>query len=203
MTQVTACPHCGAMNPPNAAFCETCGKALPSGVSSMPRVVGSEGIATTAAGQQLQGEQLHKQAKRASGALLAVAIIMTVVGGLIFFISTQAGRGGGRGTPVLQVNNAAAVITLIIAAVFWGLYIWSRSQPLPAAIVGLVIYATLIVINVITNVSQMGQDGAPRGGLGVGCVDIIIMVVLAQAISAGVQHRKLLRQQAQAAPYTP
>jgi hypothetical protein len=170
----------------------------------MPRVVGGDAIASTAAGQQLQGEQLHKQAKRASGALLAVAIIMTIVGGLIFFLTQQAGsRGAGGGNQVLQVNNAAAVITLIVAAVFWGLYFWSRSQPLPAAIVGLVIYATLIIINVITNVSQMGQEGAPRGGLGVGCVDIMIMVVLAQAISAGVQHRKLLRQQAQAAPYTP
>ena len=67
MTQVNTCPHCGAANPAGAAFCESCGKALPSGVASTPRVVGGDAIASTAAGQQLQGEQLQKQAKRASG----------------------------------------------------------------------------------------------------------------------------------------
>jgi hypothetical protein len=175
------------------AFCESCGKALPAAVQAGPRVVAGDAVATTAAGQQLQADQLHKQSKRARGALLAVAIIMTVVGALFFLILSQSSNAGAN-NPLAGMNQGAAVILLILAAVFWGLYIWSRSQPLPAAIVGLAIYGTLIVFNVITHVSQMGQEGAPRG-IGVGCIDIIIIGVLAQAISAGVQHRKLMRQQ--------
>ena len=193
MSTIT-CPHCGAGNPAAAAFCEACGKALPSAVAGGPRVVGGDAIAATAAGQQLQADQLQKQAKRASGALLAVAIILTIVSAVVFFIlraaSGMAPPPGAQGAGFAQ---GAAAVMMILAAVFWGLFFWSRSQPLPAAIVGLVIYATLIVINVVTSLSQIGEGG--RGGLGVGCIDIIIMVVLAQAITAGVQHRKLMRQQ--------
>ena len=199
------CPHCGAPNPWGAAFCESCGKALPAAAPSGPRVVGGEAIASTAAGQQLQADQLHKQARRASGALLAVAIITTIVGVIIFALASQISTPGGTApgqTQVIPVDRGAAVVMLIVAAVFWGLYVWSRSQPLPAAIVGLVIYATLIIINVISHLSAIGQEGAPPG-LGVGCIDIVIMVVLAQAISAGAQYRKLMRQQQQQgqAPY--
>jgi hypothetical protein len=195
MTQFTSihCPHCGASNPGGGAFCESCGKALPPPVPTGPRIVGNETLATTGAGQELQDEQLHKQAKRASGALLAVAILTTIAGLVIFALSRSAPSGtmASRG---IEISSAVGVVTLIIAAVFWGLYIWSRSQPLPAAIVGLVVYGTLVTINVILHISAAGQEGGPRG-LGIGCLDIIIIVVLAQAITAGAQHRKLMRQQ--------
>ena len=35
-----ACPHCRAANPPGGAFCESCGKALPSPYRTGPRVIG-------------------------------------------------------------------------------------------------------------------------------------------------------------------
>ena len=192
MAPSVSCPHCGATNPAGMQFCASCGKALPAPLPSGPRVVGSAEYAGTAAGQQLQLDQLHKQAKRASGALLVVAIITTVVAGIVFAVS-QA--GGGNPQMAQVINPGAAVIMLIVAAVFWGLYIWSRSQPLPAAIAGLVVYGTLVAVNVMTHLAA-ASEGGPVRGLGIGCLDVIIIIVLAQAISAGVKHRKMLREQA-------
>jgi hypothetical protein len=196
MTQATMnCPHCGAANAYASQFCQNCGKALPSVMPTGPRVVGSEGFATTAAGQQLQAEQLHKQARRARGALMAVAIIATVFAAILFFLIPAVQRNAPSNNPQMQSFNQGMTIGVgIVAVVFWGLYFWARSQPLPAAIVGLVLYGTLIVINIVTTISASAQGGQVRGSP-VGCVDIIIVAVLAQAITAGVQHRKLLKQQ--------
>lgn len=208
MTQpsmVVNCPHCGAVNTAGQAFCESCGKALPAIAPSGPRVVAGDAIASTAAGQQLQAEQLEKQAKRAKGALLAVAIITTILAAIVFALvpALQRSAPGGASNPQANLlNSAVPVAMLIVAAVFWGLYIWSRSQPLPAAIVGLVIYGTLIAINVVTTLSLAAKTGQPAG-IGVGCIDIVIVLVLAQAISAGVQHRKLMRHSSQFAPQPP
>ena len=193
MTQITTqpCPHCGQPNPIGSTFCSSCGKALPMGMPTGPRVLGAGDLASTAAGQKLQGDELHKQSKKASGALLAVAIIQTIASGIALAVIQGAGRA-------VAIPPIFYVVTFGIAALFWGLWFWSRSQPLPAAIVGLVLYATLVVLNVISNVSQMNATGGPGtglGGIGIGWIDILIIIVLSQAIQAGTRYRKLLAQQ--------
>lgn len=205
--ETVACPHCGAQNTAGAAFCAGCGKALPLLSQTGPRIVTGNAVATTSAGLKLQTDQLHQQAKRASGALLAVAIIQTVLGGIV--VALLAGTAGARaGGPALMM---LLVPVMGVAAIFWGLYIWSRRNPLPAAIVGLVVYVSLWALDVVAAIAAAAND---PGGTGPGAalnrptnglfMRIIIVVILARAISAGVQHRKLLRQQAAAAaPVAP
>ena len=200
MPQVTmqSCPHCGAGNQTGSEFCASCGKALPLAMPSGPRVLGAKDLASTAAGQKLQGDELHKTAKKATGALLAVAILQTAgVGLLIFLLQNLPGASRGSLPQAAQILIGAQIG---VAVIFWGLWFWARVSPLPAAIVGLVLYATLVTINVVTSVSQMSQNnGAPGGsgigGIGIGWLDIIIIAVLVRAISAGAKHRKLMQQQ--------
>jgi hypothetical protein len=199
MTQISdptaarvTCPHCSAPNRAGAAFCESCGKALPTAAPSTPRIVTDAQFATTGAGQKLQADELHKTAKKAAGALLAVAIIQTIICAILLAVASANNR-------VAALMDSALAVSLIgIAVVFWALYIWARRQPLPAAIVGLVLYATLITVNVIVSIGQMsetGQRGTGFGGIGIGWLDIVILIVLGKAISAGVKHRKLMGQQ--------
>lgn len=199
MTQaaITACPHCGAPNPFGSTFCSSCGKALPTGLPTTPRVLGAKEVATTAAGQKLQVDELHKTAKKAAGALLAVAIIQTLGVGLVVMILKNLPPGAAGSIPGMAKVLIAAQIG--VAVIFWGLWFWARVNPLPAAIVGLVLYATLVTLNVVNSVSQMsegGRGGTGLGGIGIGWLDIIIMAVLFRAIQAGSKHRKLMRQQA-------
>ncbi len=187
------CPHCGQMNEAGGQFCNACGKALPSANPMAPRIVGAKEFASTSAGQKLQGDQLHATAKKASGALLAVAIIQSIVPALLLSIVASNTRGP---KPDMLIP---AIIVGAVAAVFWGLYLWSRRQPLPAAIVGLVLYGTLLAINIVTAVSNISANssrmgGGGIGGLGIGWIDIIIIVVLSKAISAGIKHRQLMIQ---------
>src|SRR4051794_34922641 len=128
MTQVAiqSCPHCGAENPADSTFCSACGKSLPLAGSAGPRVLGKADYASTAAGQKLQGDELLKTAKKASGALLAVSVIATLVAVFIvvMFQNLPAGRVPADGASVI------IGIQIGVAAIFWGLWLWSRSQPL-------------------------------------------------------------------------
>jgi hypothetical protein len=165
------------MNPSTGTFCESCGKALPSAVSSSPRVTSSAGgFAGTEVGRTLQAAELKKQSGKAAGALLAVAVIQAVVGGIVLFALAS-------NIPA-RLRNAMMVEVFGIALVFFGLYVWARKQPLPAAIVGLVVYVTLHVIYGIISPATLVQ------GI---IVKVIIVAILVNAIQAGVKYRQLQR----------
>ena len=55
------------------------------------------------------------------------------------------------------------------------------------------------MINVVSAISDFDSGGPRRGigGIGIGWLDIVIIAFLAQGISAGLKHRKLL----ESAPY--
>ena len=180
MTQIgqITCPHCGAANPSTGTFCESCGKALPSAVSSSPRVTSSAaGFAGTDAGRSLQGAELEKQAKKAAGALLAVAVIQSVFGAIVVFALMP------NNVPA-QTRNIVMVSVFGIAAVFFALYFWARKQPLPASIVGLVVFVTLHVLDAIADPAAL-----LRGII----MKVIIIAILVNAIQAGVKYRQLQR----------
>jgi hypothetical protein len=185
--QPVTCPHCSATNTAGSQFCEACGMALPI-PNSGPRIVDHSTFATTAAGQHLQSDELHKQAKKAAGALLAVAIIQTVVTAIMVGLANV----NPRVKPITA--NPAELGLIVIAAVFWGLYFWARKQPLPAAIVGLVLYVTLKVIDFVAAIStdSIGRGNTNGvGNTGISWLSIVIIIVLAQAISAGLKYRKM------------
>lgn len=185
VASAAVCPHCQSENPSANAFCEACGKALPR-AGGGPRVVAGDVIPQSAAGRVLVGEELTKQMKKVFTTLLCVGILQVVIGGVLVAVVRNS-RGASQELPVL------VMAMFVIGAIFIGLAFWSRKAPLPAAIVGLVIYSTLVVLNVITSVSQLGQGGPKSGigGLGIGWLDVVIIVILVQGIQAAIKYRKL------------
>jgi hypothetical protein len=191
-TTTISCPHCGATNPAGAAFCESCGKALPAMVPTGPRVVTADALPQTAIGHRMVGDELVKQQKKASSALLIVGILQMTCGAIaLTFLS--------RAAPTVKVNPIYFIIPLAVGGAFIGLYFWSRKSPLPATIVGLVLYVTIVVINVVTQITTLAQNpDAPRtglGGIGIGWLDIVVIAILAQAIGAGLKYKRLLEAQ--------
>jgi heme A synthase len=173
------CPHCGTANPPGAAFCASCGKAVPPAVTSRPRVVShaSAELAGTGVGQVVQAEQLRKQANRAATALLWVAILQAVFGAIVV-ASLPADLDSSERSIVM-------VMVFGVAAIFLALYVWARKQPLPAAILGLVLFVTLHAVAALEDPKEL-----PRGLL----VKVFVIVILARAIQAGVKYRQLQKQ---------
>src|SRR5437868_1663764 len=83
MAEMIACPHCNAPNVAGAAFCESCGKALPRAAPGGPRVVSADALPQTAAGHKLLGDELLKQQRKASYTLLIVGIIQVTCGAIL------------------------------------------------------------------------------------------------------------------------
>ena len=69
--------------------------------------------------------------------------------------------------------------------VFFALYFWARKQPLPASIVGLLVYVTMHLLDAIADPTAIA-----RGII----MKIIIIAILVNAIQAGVKYRQLQRQ---------
>jgi hypothetical protein len=182
------CPHCSAPNPSGSTFCQSCGKALPAAAPAGPRVLVGDAMPQSAAGQQLMGDELTKQTKRAANCLLVVAILMLLFAAIVGAITIAAPRAP-------RIVLFILIIEGILGLVFLGLYFWARTAPLPASIVGLCIYCTLVVVNVVNAMSTVADERQPgMRGLGISCIDIIIIAVLAQGIQAGLKHRRLMSQ---------
>jgi DNA-binding transcriptional regulator of glucitol operon len=133
-------------------------------------------------GKQLRTEQLAKTMRKAAGALLAVAIIQTIFGPVALWLAKSQLERENPGM-VFQIKPIGYVIVWGLAAVFYALYFWARSSPFPAAIVGLVLFVSAHVAAAIADPTTLA-----KGWL----VKIIVVVVLAQAISAGAQHRRIM-----------
>jgi len=177
----SACPHCGATNSGSSSFCQACGKALPSAARSGPRLVTAADMPASSAARQLVGEELQKHLKKAKGALLAVAILQTIVGLFIFAAVRASASNGGNNV----ISPVVAMIVLGIGVVYFGLYAWARRNPLPAAIVGLTLYITIHAVDAIADPSALA-----RGII----LKIIIVAMLVQAIQAGIKYKRLMPQ---------
>lgn len=176
------CPHCNAEVTNGVQFCTSCGKAVAVG-SATPRIVNEErGIATSVAGQSLQGEVLRKTMKKAFTGLMVVAVLQVLGFAFIVLVFTQAS------TPQVKAGALVmCIITGVLAALFLGLAIWSRFHPFPAAVTGLVILVTLWSIGVIANPASV-LDGI--------FLNAIILALLIRSVQAGLAHRKLKREMA-------
>jgi len=174
------CPHCGASNVGGSAFCESCGKALPAAIPGGPRVVSADAVPTTAVGHRMVSDELAKTQRKAAGALLAVGIIQLVFGAILWASLKNA---PGAAENAAQINLVLAIV-IGVGMIYFALYFWARKSPLPAAIVGLVLYLTLLLVDAVTDPTSIG-----RGII----LKVIIIAVLAQAIQAGLKHKQLLK----------
>lgn len=175
---MVTCPHCSVENADGAAFCVSCGKALPL-ASAGPKVVSGDQFATTAVGRGLQGDQLKKQLRTASNTLFLVGVLM-VVGGVVVYAMLQNAPAGAR-----KLAPTLLVVNLVLAAIFFALGGWARVSPLPAAIVGLALFLTLQLVNAVLDPTTIAQ------GI---IVKVIVIVVLIKSVSAGMKYKQLLAQ---------
>ena len=80
--------------------------------------------------------------------------------------------------------SVIAIAVLILGVMFCVLGVWAKFKPLPAAIVGLVLYVSLFITGAALNPRAFTQ---PLNFL----VPLIIILALVNAVKAGVKHRKL------------
>lgn len=180
MNSSANCPHCNSPCSTEAVYCTNCGKAVSAGMAG-PRIVSGAGIANTETGRSLQAEALVKNMKKSFGALLAVGILQAVFGTVI--LTTLNSQNAELGVSI----SILAVYVYGIAAIFLALAMWARRSPFPASIIGLVVFLTVHLLEAIAD---------PKTIVNGIIVKIIVILILSKAISAGAQHRAILKAQA-------
>ncbi len=119
--------------------------------------------------------------KKAFIALLIVAILQTLGGPVMLMVEKSKLETANPGM-TYQIQPYMYVIVFGIAALFWGLAIWARRNPLPAAIVGLVTFITLHAIEAVADPTSI-----IRGII----MKVLVIGMLVSAIKAGIEFRKL------------
>jgi hypothetical protein len=164
------CTRCDAITfaDRDGAACERCGEKLPA-----PDAIGTEPAEERPAGvrsgrpledippyldvrkrEDVREERRKKAASEVSGMLIAIALLTVVCNAINFYL---------RGAP--PPGNAlplAVLMILGVVVVYVGLGIWARWMPIPAGIIGLVLYLGLAGLEVALSASA-GAPGLPRG----------------------------------------
>ena len=78
---------------------------------------------------------------------------------------------------------------IAMAGIFCGLGFWAKQKPLAASITGVTIYLTLILISVIVTISEGGSNG-----IGVGIMDVIIVVALFKGIFGALKAERFKKE---------
>lgn len=153
------CAQCQHANARSLKFCESCG-------GSLAEVAAAERIA-----DESEAEVMLLEVKKAQGAIGLVAILQVVVA--VFYIATN------------KVDTTGMIVMLGIGGVFAGLWLWCKSNPLAASIVGLLVFATLHIAEAIVDPSTI------KNGI---FLKIFVVAILVKAISAGLKHRDFVRE---------
>jgi hypothetical protein len=192
------CWNCDAENDPVATsgVCALCGKRLadaPSaGIADTP---GRPALSRFAEhddrrldrpvdpyrGRGGAGDEARKALNQSSGALFAVAALQAVCGLIALFALPEAVGVPAEG-PAMAIVGAVIVG---VAAVFAGLGVWARFMPLPATIIGLVLYVGITLFDLAS-----APELAYRGVI----VKILIIVMLVKAIQAAAKYQRLMRE---------
>lgn len=155
MTQT--CSSCKAEVPANERFCGACGYDTYK----------DDRIAT----------ELEPKLAKARGWILAVGIIYVVSTGL------QVAMAGGR------LDSEAVTLSFVIAGalclVHIGLWWWAKTAPFAAAVVALVMFVTLQLVQAVIDPSSLTSGIIIKG---------FFLVALIQAVMAGLEVQRLLRE---------
>jgi hypothetical protein len=185
MTHVT-CLHCDTIlsNQEKVdGWCETCGKKLPSAVTAtapspwadLPRPTRGP-LDYPDFRRPPASPARDKARKEAAGILFAIAALQLVCGFVLLVVASNEAQGQIPG----ELMALAVVEMLGIAAVFAGLGGWALHQPLPASVVGLILYIGLTLLTLAANPHLAGAGLA---------VKLIFIIALIKAISASARAR--------------
>jgi hypothetical protein len=177
------CSNCGTTVKPNDQFCGSCGQAMPPAEDYVNK----------------------RYVKEATGAIKGLAILFTIVGILMYFVTKSQSANflvkldgmNPEETYPVAINGVkytvaalrsqltwepwgVLIVNLILAAVMTVLAFWGRRAPLAAVLVATATYSVLIVTNAIIDPKTIGQ------GI---WVKIFIIVLLVRGIKAALALR--------------
>lgn len=193
-----ACPSCNTQVADDLKFCTQCGTDLnasgwssaPSGRKPTPQpteVLGAArkwllaiAILTLLASvfiHFVQSAETEKQIAEATAALAAIDPVerdtyMKQETGMSFQEAIDHDRGMVR---------LLTVVNVVLAILYFGLWIWARREPYLAALVALLLFVSVVVVSAVL------EPGSLHQGI---LIKVLFTVALVKAVQAGHQERR-------------
>lgn len=170
------CMSCQTPLEAGAGYCAVCGRAVRVDCPT-PRIVPTQGFAATSAGRAVQVQGLLQHLRNGRATLLVLAIIDALLG-LLILQARSVLRDGSESSLV----DALMVMLFVVAGLLLLLYFWSLRSPLPALIVGLVLYLSGAIANVVSQ-----PQAYVRGMI----IAAAVLYFLIHGVVAGVRLRQM------------
>ncbi len=165
------CLYCDAENDAvaSAGYCEACGKKLPPASLANKR---REPMLHNQPGS-LAPDPVAAPAQQASAWLFTAALVNLLgCGGLIVLGPLLVAREQLPAGFIPELMLVGVAILLALAGMGW----WARRQPMPAAVIGLIVYLGLAVVEALL-LPGLALLGLP--------VNFVLIALLIQAVRAG------------------
>jgi hypothetical protein len=154
----THCPQCRAPMPATERFCESCGLDREA---------------------YLAGEAFSGPALASARRWILAVTILAGIGTLITYLQL-----GDLARQYPEIESQRLLLTApnaVLTLCFFGLWLWAAKQPFAAAVVALVLFVTLQVINAIVDPSTL------YSGL---IFKALFLVALVSAVNAGLKAQR-------------
>lgn len=162
------CPSCKEPVGPGDAFCQSCGYPL-KGSEDEQRSFSTDRLI-----KEDKLEEMEKKVRSASNTMYILAGLF-VLFGIVYF--GMADESDNRGVVLL--------INFIVAGIYVGLGYWSRLQPLPAILAGLILYTVVTILNAMSDPNMIW-----RGIL----VKILVFVFLIKGLTSAYQAQRIKKE---------
>lgn len=207
---VARCAGCGADLPEHDAFCTACGAPVSGrSPSPSPSADAAPAVPRPARHRRRVGDRTRRKSiGRATGWVLAVAIMFAVFGTVMGFITAeQADQAHANFSrfesdelvELMGETQTAAewhrrfdaetrgvfLVNYVLAAVMLGLWFWARRSAFPALLTALCVYLAVIVLNVAVDPGTLLQ------GL---LIKILVISALGLGVKAAVGQRAAERE---------
>ena len=119
---------------------------------------------------------------------MIVAVLNLLVGAVIWFafgkVIDEASGVAGVDQNAIATLKLIRVIPLVVAAIYFGLFFWAKTNPFAACLTALIIYLTSIVVNLALNPMMFASPLAI-------VMAVAIILALASGVRSGLAYSKL------------
>jgi hypothetical protein len=167
VSSTTNCACCEAKCNSDDSFCESCGYPVNGTIEERDQFMNNRNY-------NLYELSLFQKKIRSARNTLYVLASLFVLSGIFFYSTSEE-----------YANPLALLITfLVIAGIYVGLAVWTKKQPLPAIVSGLLLFVILQLVSVIEDPSYLFK------GI---IIKIVVVVYLVKGIRAATGARDLVK----------
>ena len=167
-TTITTCFSCGDNIFNEDVFCPQCGYPLQGTIEEREQFMNNRNY------KHYELHEMNRKIKSGTTTMYVLAVLSLIIGAVYYGVTSEV------------KNSMAVLITyLVLAALYVGLAVWSKKQPLPAMISGLALYIIVQLLGMIDDPTSIVKGIIFK---------IVITVYLVKAVRSAADAQRIKKE---------